>query len=97
MQRGVFYNPAGKHYPDRPGATVVCDVCLEAPLPCCMGLDAELDFCMSCAEKLTRRDIKPEASVASAPTTFEELRAAGCMLTRPVARNSAHIGNTMFE
>ena len=61
-KNGQYYNPALKHYNNKPGVVVICDNCKDTNLKTSIGW-LEFDLCLSCVASMDENVIKPISSV----------------------------------
>jgi hypothetical protein len=52
-QKGIYYNPANKHY-NNPNGTVSCDRCKREDIKVCIGYGENYDLCMTCVDEISK-------------------------------------------
>jgi hypothetical protein len=83
MDAGVFYAPASRHYPEKPGISVSCDQCGARNLLACIGLRQQ-DLCLTCAHRAA-------ATMQAAAATAEDPAFLRALVGLTVAEAQARV------
>lgn len=63
---GTYYNPATKHYNNKPFTNVICDRCKRENLKSCIGHN-NCDLCLRCVDEINSNSYLPNSPFPNSP------------------------------